>query len=81
MNYRETVVGIRNYTETDGKGNTKNCTRRRGGSVSDLLVVRTGCFVFSLESQEINLAQFQEQVPHIKQPARFSLYSLDCSVG
>ncbi|MBR5887849.1 MAG: hypothetical protein IKZ07_06530, partial [Akkermansia sp.] len=44
------------------------------GSVSNLLVVEMTNFVFPLESQEVYLAQFQEQVPHIKQPARFGLY-------
>ena len=36
------------------------------GSVSNLLVERMPGFVFTLQSQEVNLTQFQEQVPHIE---------------
>ena len=51
------------------------------GSVSDLLVEGSRGFVHSLKSQEVNLPQFQEQVPHIKQTAGLGLYPFDGSVG
>ena len=51
------------------------------GSVSNLLVERMPGFVLSLESQKVNLAQLQEQIPHIEQPTSLGLNSLDRGVS